>query len=349
MIGADDFYNVMCAMVPLYFAMFLAYGSVKWWKVFTPTQCSGINRFVAVFAVPVLSFHFISQNDPFQMDVRFLLADTLSKVFVLVALALPAVIFRCRLDWVITLFSVATLPNTLVMGIPLLEAMYGGFTRSLMVQLVVLQCIIWFVRLLVYPPSSLPAKVLIWLDIYLSMHNARRYTLLLFLFEYRAATILIRSNFPGEMAAAITDIEVDGDIISLDGRNQPLLTETDTDHNGNVHVHIRRSTSTVLESTSHSVDTSRHSNLSGAEIYSVNTRASSDAYSLQPTPRESNFEELDAADTPVWIKSPASTNSAGLKVFRPQYSPSNVVVVWEHGNRDHVVGDGNKAIESGGK
>lgn len=156
MIGADDFYNVMCAMVPLYFAMFIAYGSVKWWKVFTPTQCSGINRFVAVFAVPVLSFHFISQNDPYQMDVRFLLADTLSKVFVLAALALPAVVFRCRLDWVITLFSVATLPNTLVMGIPLLEAMYGGFTQSLMVQLVVLQCIIWFVSssILHLPPVS---------------------------------------------------------------------------------------------------------------------------------------------------------------------------------------------------
>lgn len=173
--------------------------------------------------------------------------------------------------------------------------------------------------------------------------------MLLFLFEYRAATILIRSNFPGEIAAAITNIEVDGDIISLDGRNPPLLAETDTDRNGNVHVHIRRSTSTVLESTTHSIDTSRHSNLSGAEIYSVNTRASSDAYSLQPTPRESNFEELDAADTPVWVKSPASTNSAGLKVFRPQYSPSNVVVVWEHGNGDHVVGDDSKTIGTGGK
>lgn len=144
MITSQDFYNVMCAMVPLYFAMLVAYGSVKWWKIFTPEQCSGINRFVAVFAVPVLSFHFISQNDPYQMDTRFILADTVSKVLVLVILSVWAITFKGGLDWVITLFSVATLPNTLVMGIPLLKAMYGDFTQSLMVQVVVLQCIIWY-------------------------------------------------------------------------------------------------------------------------------------------------------------------------------------------------------------
>ncbi|KAK2994049.1 hypothetical protein RJ640_012319 [Escallonia rubra] len=44
--------------------MILAYGSVRWWKIFSPDQCSGINRFVAIFAVPLLSFHFISTNNP---------------------------------------------------------------------------------------------------------------------------------------------------------------------------------------------------------------------------------------------------------------------------------------------
>lgn len=144
MIKGDDLYNVMCAMVPLYFAMLVAYGSVKWCKMFSPDQCSGINRFVAVFAVPVLSFHFISMNNPYQMDTKFIIADTLSKLMVLLLLSLWAIFFtKGSLEWLITLFSVATLPNTLVMGIPLLQAMYGDFTQSLMVQLVVLQCIIW--------------------------------------------------------------------------------------------------------------------------------------------------------------------------------------------------------------
>lgn len=146
MISADDFYKVMCALVPLYFAMLVAYGSLKWCKLFTPEQCTGINRFVAVFAVPVLSFHFISQNNPYQMDTKFILADTLSKVIILVVLSVWAIFFTGGLDWVITLFSVATLPNTLVMGIPLLMAMYGDFTQSLMVQVVVLQCIIWYCK-----------------------------------------------------------------------------------------------------------------------------------------------------------------------------------------------------------
>lgn len=150
MVTGDDLYNVMCAMVPLYFAMLVAYGSVKWCKMFTPDQCSGINRFVAVFAVPVLSFHFISLNNPYQMDTKFIIADTLSKLLVLFFLSLWAIFFSRSgsLDWLITLFSLATLPNTLVMGIPLLQAMYGDFTQSLMVQLVVLQCIIWYVTII---------------------------------------------------------------------------------------------------------------------------------------------------------------------------------------------------------
>ncbi|PSS31739.1 Auxin efflux carrier component like [Actinidia chinensis var. chinensis] len=333
MITTDDFYNVMCAMVPLYFAMLVAYASVKWWKIFTPEQCSGINRFVAVFAVPVLSFHFISQNNPYQMNAKFIFADTLSKVLVLLFLSLWAIL-RGGLDWLITLFSVATLPNTLVMGIPLLEAMYGDFTQSLMVQLVVLQCIIW-------------------------------YTLLLFLFEYRAATILIQTQFPGPAAASIAKFEIDGDVISLDGRD-PLRTESETDGAGRIRVRIRRSTSSAPSSVG---ITPRASNLSGAEVYSVNTPGppheffgygsasprlsgygSSDVYSLQPTPRASNFNELDtttgtATSTPAWVRSPA-----GGRVFR-QASPAfaGMKMVWESPGKGGGGGEREESKDVGGE
>ncbi|CAN1231632.1 Probable auxin efflux carrier component 8 [Linum grandiflorum] len=173
MITWKDIYDVLAAIVPLYVAMMLAYGSVKWWKIFTPDQCSGINRFVAVFAVPLLSFHFISLNDPYAMDYRFIAADSLQKVVILAALFLwQAVSKGCTLEWVITIFSLATLPNTLVMGIPLLRAMYGDFSGNLMVQIVVLQSVIW-------------------------------YTLMLFMFEYRGAKLLISEQFP-ETAGSIT-------------------------------------------------------------------------------------------------------------------------------------------------
>lgn len=206
-----------------------------------------------------------------------------------------------------------------------------------------------------------------------------RYTLLLFLFELRAARLLIRTEFPGQAAGAITRIQVDDDVISLDGMD-PLRTETETDINGRVRLRIRRSISSVPDSvvSSSLCLTPRASNLSNAEIFSVNTPnrffnggggsgalqfyngnneimfcngdlggfgftrpgcgvsprrlsgyASSDAYSLQPTPRASNFNELDVngAGTPVWMKSPA----AG-KIYRHAASPK---MTWESGQR-HV-------------
>ena len=192
-----------------------------------------------------------------------------------------------------------------------------------------------------------------------------RYTLLLFLFEYRAATLLVKNQFPGSTAASITKFEIDGDVISLDGRD-PLRTESEMDGNGRIRVRIRRSTSSAPDSalSSSMGITPRASNLSGAEIFSVNTPAplheyhngnvdiafgngdlafgyrsasprlsgyaSSDAYSLQPTPRASNFNELDTttvttSNTPFWVRSPV----AG-KVYR-QHSPAfpGVKMVWD--------------------
>lgn len=263
MITLRDLYNVLSAVVPLYVAMILAYASVKWWKIFTPDQCSGINRFVALFAVPLLSFHYIASNDPFSMNFRFLAADSLAKVLVLTVLLLWVRFSkRGSLDWAITLFSLGTLPNTLVMGIPLLRAMYGQFSGDLMVQIVVFQCIIW-------------------------------YTLLLFLFEYRAARNLIAEAFP-ETAPSIASFKVAADVVSLDGR-QGLQTEADVRPDGKIHVTVRKSTSSrcsVVSSrrsqglASMPSVTPRPSNMTGAEIYSLPS-------SRNPTPRGSSFNHTD--------------------------------------------------------
>ncbi|CAI0400434.1 unnamed protein product [Linum tenue] len=260
MITGSDFYHVMTAMVPLYVAMFLAYGSVKWWKIFTPDQCSGINRFVALFAVPLLSFHFISTNDPYAMNFHFIAADTLQKIIILVALAFWSNLTRRgSLDWTITLFSLSTLPNTLVMGIPLLKGMYGDASGTLMVQIVVLQCIIW-------------------------------YTLMLFMFEYRGAKLLISEQFP-DTAGSIVSIHVDSDIMSLDGRH-PLETEAQIKEDGKLHVTVRRSNASRSDIFSRrsqgglSSNTPRPSNLTNAEIYSLQS-------SRNPTPRGSSFNHTD--------------------------------------------------------
>ncbi|KAK8928394.1 Auxin efflux carrier component 1 [Platanthera zijinensis] len=263
MISSLDFYHVMTAVVPLYVAMLLAYASVRHWGIFTPDQCSGINRFVALFAVPLLSFHFISTNNPFAMSLRFLAADTLQKLLVIAALAGWTALSRRKasLDWTITFFSLSTLPNTLVMGIPLLRGMYGDFSGSLMVQIVVLQCIIW-------------------------------YTLMLFMFEYRAARLLIAEQFPTN-AASIVSIVVDSDVISLDGRRDALETETELNADGKIRVTVRRSNASRSDVYSRRSGqgfaahaTPRPSNLTNAEIYSLQS-------SRNPTPRGSSFNHTD--------------------------------------------------------
>ncbi|KAL3632579.1 putative auxin efflux carrier component 1b [Castilleja foliolosa] len=265
MISLTDLYHVLTAVVPLYVAMILAYGSVKWWKIFTPDQCSGINRFVALFAVPLLSFHFISSNNPYEMNYRFIAADTLQKLIVLAVLAVwSRTSPRGSLEWSITLFSLSTLPNTLVMGIPLLKGMYGDDSGTLMVQIVVLQCIIW-------------------------------YTLMLFLFEYRGARMLIAEQFP-DNAASIISFRVDSDVISLDGK-EPLQTEAEIGEDGKLHVTVRKSASSrseIFSRRSHGGGglhsgtslTPRPSNLTNAEIYSLQS-------SRNPTPRGSSFNHAD--------------------------------------------------------
>ncbi len=174
----------------------------------------------------------------------------------------------------------------------------------------------------------------------------RRYTLLLILFEYRAATLLIQNQFPGSTAASITKIELDNDVISLDGRD-PLRTESEVESNGRIRVRIRRSISSNPDSsTSIPISTPRPSNLSNAEIFSVNTfgyrsgsprlsgYASSDAYSLQPTPRASNFNELEESNTnntntpvSVWSRSPVPGTG---RLFRhPSPVFAGVRMLWD--------------------
>ncbi|XP_043723318.1 probable auxin efflux carrier component 8 [Telopea speciosissima] len=157
MISLADVYHVLEATIPLYVAMILAYMSVKWWKLFTLEQCSGINKFVAKFSIPLLSFHVISTTNPYQMNLKLMLSDSLQKLLALLLLALfTKLSSRGNLDWVITGLSLSTLPNTLILGIPLLKAMYGHEATALLSQIVVLQSLIW-------------------------------YNLLLFLYEFRAA------------------------------------------------------------------------------------------------------------------------------------------------------------------
>ncbi|CAI0420667.1 unnamed protein product [Linum tenue] len=309
MITGKEFYQVLSALVPLYLTMGLAYASVRWWKIFTPEQCAGINRFVAVFAVPLLSFTFVASNNLYRMNYRFLAADTIQKASLLILLLLlsktPLLRRRRRhttasssssssLDWVITLFSLSTLPNTLVVGIPLLAAMYGDFTSPLMVQIVVLQSIVW-------------------------------YTILLALFEYRAAVRFIADQFPAPgTAARISSVRVDPDVVSLSssgGRTVVGASIADVDERGNIHVVVSRlsasSTASFSVSSTKSLKQQQQAAAAGAMTVVNNNNNNASSYR----------EAAGAGTCP-----PRASDLTGVEIWSVRSSPRNSNFVEEDGN-----------------
>uniref|UniRef100_A0ACD5W4A5 Uncharacterized protein n=1 Tax=Avena sativa TaxID=4498 RepID=A0ACD5W4A5_AVESA len=166
MITGSAVYHVVEAMAPLYTSAALGFASVRWLKAFSAEQCAGINHFVAIYAVPVLIFQMVSTNDPYNMNARLVAADTLQKAVMLLGLMAWAAWASSRpsrrgsskggsgkastaasaspLQWVVTAFSVAALPNTIIMGVPLLGGMYGPVSKELMKQIVVMQFCVWY-------------------------------------------------------------------------------------------------------------------------------------------------------------------------------------------------------------
>ncbi|KAI4364615.1 hypothetical protein MLD38_020682 [Melastoma candidum] len=149
MIGLVDIYKVVEAIVPLYVALILGYGSVRWWRIFTPDQGDAITRFVSYFTLPLFTFEFTAHADPFKWNFWFIAADAISKVVIVAVLALWA---KCSTKgsycWSITSFSLCTLTNSLVVGVPLLKAMYGQLGMDLVIQGSVVQAIVWLTFLL---------------------------------------------------------------------------------------------------------------------------------------------------------------------------------------------------------
>ncbi|KAK7340498.1 hypothetical protein VNO77_21203 [Canavalia gladiata] len=149
MISLTDAYHVVAATVPLYVTMILAYVSVKWWKMFTPDQCSGINKFVAKFSIPLLSFQIISSNNIYKMSLKLIYADFVHKLLAfLILIAITKISAKGGLKWIITGLSLITLPNTLILGIPLMKAMYKDEAVVLLAQIIFLQSMVWYNLLL---------------------------------------------------------------------------------------------------------------------------------------------------------------------------------------------------------
>ncbi|CAM6020715.1 unnamed protein product [Sphagnum balticum] len=151
-----EFYSVMVGVVPLYVAMFLGYGSLRWWKlVQVPEQCVGIAQLNTYFLRPAYVCHFLAFNNPYNLSLRILAADFLSKAVLLCVLcawalassslySTKATVARTSFDWVISIFMLATLPNTVIVGIPLLQPMYGEIGLQGSICIISAQFLFWY-------------------------------------------------------------------------------------------------------------------------------------------------------------------------------------------------------------
>jgi predicted permease len=143
-ITANSVYRVLSAVVPLYVAVTAGYLAVKF-RLLSAADIAGINRFVVLFAIPVLSFRFIAGINLYEISYRLIVADTVFKLLVFGALALYGLVRReAALGWMITLWMVTTLSNTLIVGVPTLVAMYGPLANDLIGQVIVGQAVIWY-------------------------------------------------------------------------------------------------------------------------------------------------------------------------------------------------------------
>lgn len=201
-----DLPAILGAVVPLYVAIGLAFLSVRWWKLFTPEQCSGINKFVGDFAVPFLVLDLLTAYNLYTMSFRVIAADALQKLVIVAPLLLwKSLSKNGSFEWVITIFGLATLSNTLLVGLPLVQPMYGDESTAILIQIVVLQTV--------------------WFNVVLAMY------------EYRAARILIADQFPNN-AASIVSVRVGPDVASLSDREQ-LETDAEIGADGKLHVVVR--------------------------------------------------------------------------------------------------------------
>ncbi|KAG9150930.1 hypothetical protein Leryth_003060 [Lithospermum erythrorhizon] len=149
MISLEDLYKVVAAVTPLYLALALGYGAVKWWQTFKPEQIDAINRFNYYFISPFFAFDFTSHINPYKLNLRFIFADIISKAIIIIVLLIWANCTRHgNYSWFVTCFSLSSLNNTLVVGVPLLRAMYGQLGADLVVQSFVIQSLLWFITLL---------------------------------------------------------------------------------------------------------------------------------------------------------------------------------------------------------
>ena len=107
----------------------------------TLEQCESVNSLF--FAIPFLTFGFTVHIDPLRANYRTIAADVVSKVVIDARWVLFAR-GHCNaaVNWSITGFSLSALTSSLVVGVPMAQAMYGDWVQQLVVHISIFQAIV---------------------------------------------------------------------------------------------------------------------------------------------------------------------------------------------------------------
>ncbi|GBG42734.1 hypothetical protein CBR_g84230, partial [Chara braunii] len=141
--------NVVNSVVPLYVAILLGYLSTTRWKYFTMDQFTGMNNLNSIFLIPLYILHYLANTDLRSLSAVFILADTCAKFFILIFLWIW-IRYLCtagnpseRLEWLITSFMIATSSNLFIVGLPLMDAMYGPESGGYVAQIAIMDVLLW--------------------------------------------------------------------------------------------------------------------------------------------------------------------------------------------------------------
>lgn len=135
------YFNIIQVLVPLYFVVLLGWiaGRTKSADEF---MLDRLNAFNAKFALPGLLFRNIASSNLYDADFSIVAADILYKVIIGFVLAIWAKLASAKGEaaenWIVA-HSVMSLPNYVVIGIPVLSALYTPATAKLFMGLLLME------------------------------------------------------------------------------------------------------------------------------------------------------------------------------------------------------------------
>ncbi|KAL2643223.1 hypothetical protein R1flu_010810 [Riccia fluitans] len=144
MLTALDFWHLVEHIIPVYVVVILAYALTKS-NLIAPEHAPGISRWVSLLGVPSYVFHLLAFNDPYQMSLRLVAADVVSKALALICSCLWWKFSKSgSIEGVIGFFMLATLPNTVLVGDALLQPLYGDEIHTQVVTIIFMQSFLWY-------------------------------------------------------------------------------------------------------------------------------------------------------------------------------------------------------------